>query len=124
MNKVILIGRLTANPEDKMTNSGTSVCEFSLAVDRPYQKGAEKQTDFVNCVAWRGTAEFIVKHFTKGKMMLAEGHLQNDKWTDKDGYSRDKWRVTVENVEFVGNKEDQQKPSEETAPFGDEDIPF
>ena len=124
MNKVILSGRLVRDPEDKMTNNGTSVCEFTLAVDRPYQKGTEKETDFIGCIAWRSTAEFIVKHFSKGKQMLVEGRLQNDKWQDKEGKSRDKWRVTVDTVDFYGDRAAESPQEETPEPFDDSDLPF
>lgn len=76
LNRVILMGRLTADPELKKTNSDISVTSFSLAVDRNYGKGADRQTDFINCVAWRQTAEFISRYFSKGRLMAVEGSLQ------------------------------------------------
>ena len=125
MNKVILTGRLVRDPEDKMTVGGTSVCEFVIAVDRPFRKGAEKETDFIGCIAWRATAEFVVKHFHKGSPILVEGRMQNDKWTDKEGKIRDKWRVTVDNVDFfggaaVGESATEPEPDEDF----DESLPF
>ena len=83
MNVVCLLGRLTATPEQKTTQNGVSVTSFSVAVDRAYQpKGAERQTDFINCVAWRGTAEFICRYFQKGQRIALQGSLQSRSYTD------------------------------------------
>lgn len=103
MNVVILIGRLTADPELKTTNNGVSVTSFSIAVDREYTK--EKQTDFINCVAWRNNAEFISKYFTKGQMIALRGTLQQNNYTDKDGNKRTSYNVVVDSANFCGGKE-------------------
>ena len=87
-NKVILMGRLTATPELKQTGGGSSVTSFTIAVDRKYNKGEEKQADFISIVAWRQTAEFICKYFDKGSAILIEGELQTRSWTDQQGNKR------------------------------------
>lgn len=106
-NKVILGGRLTADPELKQTNSGTPVCSFSVAVNRAYSgESKEKTTDFINCTAWRKTAEFLCKYFKKGSCVCLEGQLNVRAWEDKDGKKRFSTEVNVENVCFVDGKND------------------
>lgn len=107
LNKIFIMGRLTRDPELRTTNSGTSVASFSLAVDRNY-KGAdgEKETDFIDCVAWRSTAEFAAKYFTKGRMAVLEGRLQIRPWTDKEGNNRRSAEVIVDNMYFGDSKRD------------------
>ena len=86
LNSVCLMGRLTADPELKSTQSGVSVCSFRIAVDRTYQpKGQEKQTDFINIVTWRGTAEFVSRYFRKGQLVAVQGSIQTGQYTDRDG---------------------------------------
>ena len=105
MNCVQLVGRLTSTPELKQTQSGISTTRFTVAVDRRYQKsGEEKRADFINCVAWRQTAEFICKYFTKGQRIGLEGKITTDKYQDKDGNMRFITDVDVNNVEFVESK--------------------
>ena len=112
-NKVILMGRLTADPELKTSQSGTSVTSFNLAVDRRFAKeGQEKQADFITIVAWRQTAEFICRYFTKGSAMLVCGELQTRSWTDKDGNKRFATEVVASEVSFCEAK----KNSEGTSP--------
>lgn len=95
LNKVILMGRLTRDPELKSTQSGVDVASFTLAVDRGYAKaGTERETDFLDCVAWRGTAEFISRYFKKGMQVAVTGRIQSRKWKDQ----QDKKRVSVEIV--------------------------
>lgn len=106
MNIVVLVGRLTDHPELKKTSSDISVTRFSIAVDRPYKSGEDKQTDFINIVAWRQTAEFITNHFKKGQRIGIEGSLRMNKFTDKDGNSRTTYEVVVNNAHFVENKRD------------------
>lgn len=130
LNKVILQGRLTANPELKTTTTGISVCSFTLAVDRSYQSGKEKQTDFINCVAWRSTAEFISKWFAKGRMMIASGELQVRKYTANDGSNRYATEVIVDDVNFGGDKKETQDAPYTAPSVGfeeittDEELPF
>ena len=103
-NLAILTGRLTADPELKTTASGISVCNFSIAVDRAYKKGEEKQTDFLNVVAWRQTAEFVSKWFKKGSLIGIEGSIQTRKYQDKDGNNRTAFEIVANNVHFVESK--------------------
>lgn len=106
LNIVALQGRLTADPELKTTPSGVNVCAFSLAVDRDYKSAdGEKQTDFINCVAWRGTAEFVSKYFAKGQMLTLKGQVQTRRYTDKDGNNRTAFEILAESVNFCGSKE-------------------
>ena len=107
LNKIFIMGLLTRDPELRTTNSGTSVASFSLAVDRNY-KGAdgEKETDFIDCVAWRQTGEFAAKYFAKGRMAVVEGRLQIRPWTDKEGNNRRSAEVIVDNMYFGDSKRD------------------
>ena len=130
LNKVILGGRLTADAELKQTPQGVSVTTFSIAVNR---RGKDAQTDFINCQAWRQTAEFISKYFTKGQEILVIGELHVDKY-DKDGETRYSTRVVVDEVEFCGSKSENKAQTENNAntkvPEGfeivddDDDLPF
>jgi single-strand DNA-binding protein len=105
INISVLTGRLTADVELKTTPSGVSVCSFSLAVDRKYQpQGEERATDFIDCVAWRNTAEFISKYFNKGSMIGIEGEIQTRTYTDKEGKKRKVTEVIVNNASFCGSK--------------------
>ena len=105
MNKVIMMGRLVNDPELKTTPTGVSVCRFSIAVDRNYQKkGEERKTDFFNVLAWRGTAEFITKFFSKGRMILIEGEMQVSRYTDKNGNNATWYEIVVDNAYFTGEK--------------------
>ena len=103
-NLVVLTGRLTADPELKTTQSGISVTSFSIAVDRRYRAGEENQTDFINIVAWRQSAEFVAKHFRKGNMIGIEGSIQTRKYTDNNGNNRTAFEVLANNVQFVEGK--------------------
>lgn len=109
MNKAILMGRLTKDPELKTTPSQIPVCSFSIAIDRRVKEGANKQTDFINCVAWRGTAEFLAKYFKKGQRVLVTGSIQTRSW-EKDGVKREATEVQVDEVEFVETKESAPRP--------------
>ncbi len=102
MNKVFLMGRLTAEPELKFTQSGKEVLSFSLAVDSGY--GEKKKTDFITCVAWEGTAKFISQWFRKGSLLLVEGALRTRKYTDKSGNNRTATEVLVSQGHFTGEK--------------------
>lgn len=108
LNQITLMGRLTRDPELRRTQSGTAVASFSLAVDRDYsgKDGGEKETDFIDCVAWRSTAEFISKYFTKGRMAVVTGRLQIRPWTDKDGNKRRAAEVVVDSAYFGDSKRD------------------
>lgn len=105
LNKIILMGRLTRDPELRHTQSGTAVASFSLAVDRDFKgQNGEKETDFIDIVAWRHTGEFASRYFTKGRMAVVEGRLQMRDWTDRDGNKRRTAEVVADNVYFGDSK--------------------
>ena len=107
LNKIFIMGRLTRDPELRRTQSGTAVTSFSLAVERDFKtQGGEKETDFIDVVAWRNTAEFVAKYFTKGRMAVVEGRLQIRSWQDKDGNNRRTAEVVADNVYFGDSKRD------------------
>ena len=107
LNKIFIMGRLTRDPELRRTQSGTAVTSFSLAVDRDFKsQSGEKETDFIDVVAWRATAEFAAKYFTKGRMAIVEGRLQIRPWTDKDGNNRRSAEVVADNIYFGDSKRD------------------
>lgn len=108
LNKVMLGGRLTSDVELKTTQSGVSVCSFSLAVNRKYSKEGEQATDFINCQAWRNTAEFISKYFKKGSSLCVIGSIQVRNWTDQNGQKRYATEVVVDEALFVDSKSDNQ----------------
>ena len=114
LNKIILMGRLTRDPELRHTGSGTPVASFSLAVDRDFKsQSGEKETDFIDIVAWRNTAEFVSKYFTKGRMAVVEGRLQIRDWTDNDGRKRRTAEVIAENVYFGDSKKESGGASQQ-----------
>ena len=107
LNKIFIMGRLTRDPELRRTQSGTAVTSFSLAVDRDFKsQSGEKETDFIDVVAWRSTAEFVAKYFTKGRMAVVEGRLQIREWKDKDGNNRRSAEVVADNIYFGDSKRD------------------
>ena len=112
LNHIVIMGRLTRDPELRRTGSGIAVTSFSLAVDRDFgsKDGGERETDFIDCVAWRSTGEFVSKYFTKGSMAVVSGRLQIRSWTDKDGNKRRTAEVVADNVYFGDSKRsnDQQ----------------
>ena len=116
LNHITLMGRLTRDPELRYTSSGTPVVSFSLAVDRDFapKDGGEKQTDFIDCVAWRQTGEFVSKYFQKGSMAAVTGRLQIRDWQDKDGNRRKSVEVVADNVYFADAKRDS-KPQDSRA---------
>ena len=135
-NLVVLTGRLTADPELKTTPNGITVTTFSIAVSRNYGSGEDRQTDFINIVAWRKTAEFITKKKKKGSMIGIEGSIQTRRYQDKNGNNRTIFEVVANNVQFVESKRDSA-PAVEGASFsnadvdefseiggGDDDLPF
>lgn len=130
INSVVLMGRLTRDPELRQTTSGTPVCSFSVAVDNGY--GENKKTDFINCVAWKSTAEFVSKYFTKGQMIALTGRISTRTWDD-NGTIRYATEVTVREVSFCGSKTEGQNSSNTfdspTLPEGwenanEDDLPF
>ena len=110
LNHIVIMGRLTRDPELRRTQSGFAVTTITVAVDRDYQsrEAQERQTDFIDVVAWRSTAEFISKYFSKGKMIVVEGSLQSRKWQDKNGQNRTSWEVQANNVYFGESRRDNQ----------------
>lgn len=108
LNTITIMGRLTKDPELRHTNSGTPVASFTLAVDRDFadKQSGQKETDFVEVVAWRSTAEFVSKYFAKGRMAVASGRLQMRRWTDKEGNKRTTAEVVAENVYFGDSKKE------------------
>jgi single-strand DNA-binding protein len=122
MNKVILVGRLAKEPELHQTASGVSVCSFTVACDRRFQKEGERQADFINCVAWRRQAEFISKYFTKGTRIALEGSIQVRSWDDNDGNKRCATEVIVDHAEFAQSKtEGGGTTNEQATPSGNID---
>lgn len=149
LNSVTLMGRLTADPELRHTSSDLAVARFSIAVDRDYtRQGADKQTDFINIVAWRSTAEFVNKYFRKGQLVAVKGSIQTGSYTDRDGNKRYTFEVVADNVYFAEAKRDNygdggysnasqvQKPAEQNTAYSsgdasdfgdmptDDDLPF
>lgn len=109
LNSVIIMGRLCADPEFRQTTSGIPVCRFRVAVNRPYRKDAQNQeADFINCTAWRATAEFVARYFSKGAMIAAEGALRNNDYTDNNGVKHYSMSVLVDQVHFCEKKQDNQ----------------
>ena len=108
LNHITIMGRLTRDPELRMTQSQTQVVSFTLAVDRDFggRDGAERQTDFIDCVAWRQTAEFVSKYFQKGRMAVVSGRLQSRKWETREGEKRTSWEVVADNVYFGDSRRD------------------
>ena len=102
LNHITIMGRLTRDPEVRYTQSQTAVASFTLAVDRDFggKDGAERQTDFIDCVAWRSTADFVGKYFAKGRMAVVSGRLQSRKWETKEGEKRTSWEVVCDNIYF------------------------
>ena len=127
LNKAVLMGRLTADPELKQTNNGLSVCSFTLAVDRDFKsENGERQADFISCVAWRERAEFLSKYFSKGSMVAVVGQIQTRNYETKDGQKRTATEVVCEQITFTGEK--REKPAAPQAAdvepeYGD-DLPF
>ncbi len=126
LNKIILMGRLTRDPELRRTRSGTAVTSFSVAVDRDFKgPNGEKETDFIDIVAWRNTAEFASKYFTKGRMAVVEGRLQIRDWTDNNGGKRRSAEVIADSIYFGDSKKDDAPPTQTFEEVEDDgDIPF
>ena len=118
-NLVVLTGRLTADPELKTTPNGTNVTTFAIAVERRYRSGEERQTDFINIVAWQKTAEFITKYFKKGNLIGIEGSIQTRRYQDKNGNNRTAFEVIANNVQFVESK---REAGAEGASFSNADV--
>ena len=118
LNHITIMGRLTRDPELRRTGSGVAVASFTVAVDRDFGKNenGEKETDFIDCVAWRQTGEFVSKYFTKGRMAVVSGRLQIRSWTDKDGNKRRTAEVVADNVYFGDSKRDGDSAGSYSAP--------
>ena len=110
LNHITLMGRLTRDPELRRTGTGVAVANFTIAVDRDYSTDGVKKTDFINCVAWKQTGEFISKYFTKGSMIVVDGRLEMRDWTDKDGNKRVAAEVIANNCYFGEKKSDNAEP--------------
>lgn len=126
LNKVILAGRLTADVELKQTTSGVSVCSFTLAINRKFQANGQQQTDFIQCQAWRQTAEFIARYFKKGSALCISGSIQVRSWTDNNNQKRYATEVVADEAMFVDGKNDSQGaeiPNYEEM-NEDDDLPF
>lgn len=123
MNSISIIGRLTADPELRKTQSGIPVASFTLAVDRPRVKDT---TDFFSCVAWRQTGEFVAQYFTKGRKMGVTGSMQSRKYEDKDGNKRTVWELVVDQVDFCDKRPEGDSKTEDWAVLDDETdaLPF
>ena len=135
LNKVILGGRITATPELKVTPQGTPVTAFSIAVNRRYRPSEantqQPQADFINCVAWRQTAEFVSKYFAKGSSICVSGSIQTRNWTDQNGQKRYATEVIVDEAMFVDSKSESTAPATVSAPpeefiavSNEDDLPF
>ena len=131
LNHIDIMGRICNDIELRRTNSGVAVASFTLESDRDFKNSSgEKETDFVDIVAWKNTAEFVSKYFSKGRMAIVSGRLQPRKWTDKDGNKRTTYEIVADNVYFGDSKkEDSYKPESTSAipagdPFDDDEFPF
>ena len=121
MNKVILIGRLTKDPEFRQTQSGIANCRFGIAVDRPFKNDkGEKEADFINCIAWRQTAEFINNYFKKGQMIAVEGSMRNNNYTDKihSDVTHYTIELQIDKAEFCGSKADNENSVAQNNSYG------
>lgn len=132
MNKVILMGRLTADPEMKQTPSGTAVAVFTIAVNRRFAKEGQQQADFIRCTAWKQQAEFICKYFKKGSMICVVGNIQTRSWDGQDGKKQYSTDVVVEEAYFTGEKKETENQSDSLGngfesfqtDFSDDDLPW
>lgn len=137
LNRVILMGRLTADPDYRQTESGTALARFTLAVERDFSgKGKERETDFFDVQTWRGTADFVNKYFHKGQLVAVQGRIQTGSYTDKDGNKRKSWDIVADQVYFAESKRDSggrdvnvERDDEPPAggdfvPVADDDLPF
>lgn len=125
LNRIIVMGRLTHDPELRETSAKIPVCSFSLACDRDFkQKDKEKETDFIDCVAWRSTAEFVSKYFTKGRMAVVDGRLQIRDWTDREGGKRRSAEIVADNVYFGDSKPRTDSESGEEGSAGNGAFEF
>ena len=136
LNHITIMGRITKDIELRRTGAGVAVASFTIACDRDFTNNGQKETDFIDCVAWRGTGEFVERNFSKGKMIVVSGRLQKRKWTDKNNNNRETAEINVENVYFADSKKDAGEKYEtamgNTSPLqdyavvdgDDSDLPF
>lgn len=119
LNHIVIMGRLTRDPELRRTGSGIAVTSFTVAVDRDYKSGNsnEKEVDFIDCVAWRQAGEFVDKYFTKGRMIVVSGRLQTRTWTDKDGNKRKATEVVTDNAYFSDSKSESHNAQQANNPY-------
>ncbi len=113
-NRCIFMGRLCADPEFRQTQSGTPLCRFRIAVNRPKSKDGNQDADFISCTAWRGTAEFVARYFSKGQMIHVEGQLRNNDYTDQNGVKHYSMDVLAESVAFCGGKNEDGQQNNQT----------
>ncbi len=125
LNSVIMMGRLTDNPELRQTPNGVNVCSFTIAVERSYAKqGTERQTDFFDVVAWRNTAEFVSRFFQKGRMIAVQGSMETRTYDDRNGIRRKAYTIVADNVFFADSKRDGNTAPSQAAPgFDDSQVP-
>ena len=133
MNKVLLTGRLTRDPELRYTSNNKAVCNFTIATNRPVVRDGEKIADFINCIVWGKTAENLSKYQSKGSLVGIDGRLESRSYDDKDGNKRYVTEVQVEHIEFLGSKSDGQTETKESNPYeefgnaieiSDDELPF
>lgn len=131
LNHVVLMGRITKDPELRYTTSNTPVCSFTLAVERDYKDSeGNRQADFINCQAWRNTAEFVCKYFTKGQPIVVVGKIQTRTWEDQEGKKHYATEVVVDNVYFAGSSKKNEQSTEQSdipegfIPVDDSELPF
>ena len=124
LNHITIMGRIGTDIELRRTGSGVAVASFTVAVDRDFKSGGEKETDWIDCVAWRQTGEFIQKHFAKGRMIVVSGRLQIRNWNDKDGNKRKTAEIVVDNAYFGDSKNTTQAQSFAPIEEADEGLPF
>lgn len=120
INSAVIMGRLTADPELRQTQSGISVARFSVAVERPYSKDGERQTDFLDVVAWRNTADFVCRYFVKGQMIAIFGSIQARTYTDRDGNRRKYVEIVADGVSFCGDKPERKAQTYDAEPVSAE----
>ena len=125
LNHITIMGRIGTDIELRRTGNGVAVASFTVACDRDFKSGGEKETDWIDCVAWRQTGEFIQKYFAKGRTIVVSGRLQMRSWTDKDGNKRKSAEIVVDNAYF-GDSKNTAAPAQEFAPIeeADEGLPF
>lgn len=130
LNTITVMGRLTKDPELRQTTNGANVAGFTVACERDFGEKDKRETDFIDCVAWRQTAEFVAKYFKKGSMIVVNGRLQSRKWEDREGGKRTAWEIQTERVWFGGTKSDggdgltQQQKLAERDEYEDGQLPF